>query len=88
MAGVDMGELEVVELVDEAGETGSGGSSGGGGGDDGGLSPSCLRINSSRDGRVLSRGLPRPNIRSAESLEWFGFVSKQVKVAMANRRGF
>lgn len=59
----------VVELLDEegAGEFGSGGSSGGGDGDgDGGFCSSSSRlpsIRSSRDGRVLSRGLPRPNIR-------------------------
>lgn len=63
----ETGEIEevVVELVEVgAGESGSGGSSGGGG--DGGRGSSSSRllfIRSSRDGRVLSRGLPRPNIR-------------------------
>lgn len=60
------GNAEVVlELLDEvgAGESGSGGSSGGGG--DGCCSSSSrlFSIKSNRDGRVLSRGLPRPNIR-------------------------
>lgn len=62
-------EEVVVELLDEvgAGESGSGGSSGGGGGGDGCCcccsSSRLLLIRSNRDGRVLSRGLPRPNIR-------------------------
>lgn len=64
--GTEGTEGVLVELLDEegAGEFGSGGSSGGGDGD--GFCSSSSRlpsIRSSRDGRVLSRGLPRPNIR-------------------------
>lgn len=62
---VEVGAVEVVE-VDEAGESGRTGSSGGDGdgegGDDGRLSSSRLRINSSKDGCALSRGLPNPNM--------------------------
>lgn len=74
MDGVDTGKVvEVVELV-EVGESGSGGSSGGDGGDDWvtlgvAIVVNCssrLLIRSSSDGRALSRGLPNPNIRSAE----------------------
>lgn len=75
MDGVDTGKVvEVVELV-EVGESGSGGSSGGDGGDEcssavvilgDAIVSSRLLIRSSSDGRALSRGLPNPNIRSAE----------------------
>lgn len=55
-------ELEVVEV----GETGSGGSSSGPGGDDGLDSDRSttprLAIRSSKEGRALSRGLPKPSI--------------------------
>ena len=76
MDGLDTGKVvEVVELV-EVGESGSGGSSGGDGdGDDWSATAgvlgcsSRLLIRSSSDGRALSRGLPNPNIRSAEMAE-------------------
>ena len=51
--GLGTQEMEVVELA-EAGESGSGGSSGGGVNDGGRSLFSCLRINSSKDGRVRS----------------------------------
>jgi hypothetical protein len=56
-------ELEVVGV----GEMGSGGSSSGPGGDDGldsnrSTTPR-LAIRSSKEGRVLSRGLPKPSIK-------------------------
>lgn len=52
-------ELEVVEV----GETGSGGSSSGPGGDDGRSTTPRLAIRSSKEGRALSRGLPKPSIK-------------------------
>jgi hypothetical protein len=81
--GVDTEKVvEVVVELAEVGESGSGGSSGGdGGGDDGSSAAvdgvgvtvvrcsSRLLIRSSSDGRALSRGLPNPNIRSAEMAE-------------------
>jgi hypothetical protein len=56
-------ELEVVEV----GETGSGGSSSAGPGGDDGLEDRSttprLAIRSSKEGRALSRGLPKPSIK-------------------------
>ena len=72
---MDTGVVELIELLD-VGESGSGGSSGGDGANDewasaaavvGGAGVGCssrLLIRSSSDGRALSRGLPKPNIRS------------------------